>query len=335
MGRRYLIIKTSALGDVVQTLPTVGFLKEREPDCKIDWIVEKGAADLLRACPLLDRVIEVDTKKWRKKCYAPSSWKAFSEACRQLREHSYDAVFDLQGNVKSALWTFLCHSPVKVGLAKENIPEWPNLLTTNTKIALPEHLNIREDYLWILSQYFHVPLPLIPPAIPFVIDATDALEVDTLLQRATQPILLAPGSAWENKRLSKEQLEALVRTISQESTLFLAWGTSEEKALCESLMNGHPRAVVLPKLSLPALHLLMTKMTLVVSVDSLSLHLAAIAGVPTRSYFGPSLGEKYAPKGILHMHIQGECPYGKVFTKRCPILRTCETGACIKNITIT
>ncbi len=334
MGRRYLIIKTSALGDVVQALPTVGFLKELEPDCKIDWIVERGAADLLRACPLLDRVIEIDTKKWRKQFYKLSSWKALSEACSQLRDKNYDAVFDLQGNVKSAIWTFLCHSPVKVGLAKENIPEWPNLLTTNHKIALPEHLNIREDYLWILSQYFRVPLPLIPPAIPFVIDATDALEVESLLQRASAPILLAPGSAWENKRLSREQLEQLIQTLPSESTLFLAWGSAEERALCESLMDKHARAVVLPKLSLPALHFLMSKMTLVVSVDSLSLHLAAIAGVPTRSYFGPSLAEKYAPKGILHTHVQGECPYGKVFTKRCPILRSCETGACIKNINV-
>lgn len=332
MGRRYLIVKTSALGDVVQTLSVANFLKANDPDCTIDWVVERGASSLLKACPLLTDVIEVDTKSWRKHPFSSVTWKAFSTLRQQLQKHNYDIVFDLQGNTKSSLFTFLAHGVTKVGFDKNAVAEWPNLLVTNKRISPPTGLNICEDYLYIVSKALNKELPTALPPLPFIVDATDALTVDSLLQRAENPILLAPGSAWENKRLSKDQLVREINKLPPHSTLFLSWGSIEEHSLCESLLGHHPRAILLPKLSLPALHMLMSKMTLVMSMDSLPLHLAALAGVPTYSFFGPSSAEKYAPRGSQHRHIQGSCPYGKTFTKRCPILRTCPTGSCIKEI---
>jgi heptosyltransferase-1 len=77
----------------------------------------------------------------------------------------------------------------------------------------------------------------------------------------------------------------------------------------------------------------MSKMDLVVSVDSLALHLAGTTQTPTYSIFGSSLAKKYQPLGLIHESFQGACPYGKKFEKRCSILRTCSTGSCIKDLT--
>ena len=67
-------------------------------------------------------------------------------------------------------------------------------------------------------------------------------------------------------------------------------------------------------------------------MDSLPLHLAGTSGTATFSVFGASSAQKYKPLGIAHQAVQGVCPYGKVFERRCPVLRTCPTGLCIKSI---
>ncbi len=101
----------------------------------------------------------------------------------------------------------------------------------------------------------------------------------------------------------------------------------------KSLASSLKSAEVLPLLSLSLLQNWMRSMDLVIAMDSLPLHLAAEANVPTFSVFGPSFAAKYSPMGSKHVSIQGVCPYGQVFAKRCSILRTCKTGACMKNIT--
>jgi heptosyltransferase-1 len=77
----------------------------------------------------------------------------------------------------------------------------------------------------------------------------------------------------------------------------------------------------------------MDSVDLVVAMDSLPLHLAGTTKVKTFSVFGASLASKFKPAGKKHLTLQGHCPYGRVFEKRCPILRTCPTGACIRSLT--
>lgn len=335
MAKRYLIVKTSSLGDVVHCLPVVSYLKQLDPACSVDWIVEKGAAGLLQACTQIDRVIVVDTKRWRKSLFSKDAWHEFWEVRRQLQHVRYDVVFDLQGNSKSALWTFLSNADVKGGFGKKSVPEFLNRLVTNRKIELSEtsHLNIVQDYLWMTSHVLGMPMPEkeLPP-ISLTVGAKDAALVETLRGNGKKAILIAPGSAWENKRLSKAQLVILLEGQSREDSIFLAWGSDAELELCRSLAELHSNITVIPKLSLEALQCFMSKMDLVISMDSLSLHLAATTGVPTLSFFGPSNGAKFAPKGQQHRYIQGSCPYGETFPKRCRKLRSCPTGACIKNL---
>ena len=70
----------------------------------------------------------------------------------------------------------------------------------------------------------------------------------------------------------------------------------------------------------------------VISVDSAALHLCGTTTTPSFSLFGPSSALAYRPLGSKHDAFQGTCPYGTTFDKRCPSLRTCETGACLKEV---
>ena len=100
---RVLLVKLSSLGDVVHTLPAAMDLMRAHPQAHIDWVVEPAFASLVRLCPAVDRVIEMDLRRWRSAPWAASTraaWRAFRA---DLQQEPYDWVIDLQGLTKSAL----------------------------------------------------------------------------------------------------------------------------------------------------------------------------------------------------------------------------------------
>ena len=119
---RFLIVKTSAFGDVVQAYPVLHYLKSRFPEAQIDWVIEKKLASLVKAHPLVDTVIEIDAKHWKKRWWNPASVLAAFQFGRRIMQEKYDAVFDLQGNAKSGLVTFLCRAKAKVGFGWKTAP---------------------------------------------------------------------------------------------------------------------------------------------------------------------------------------------------------------------
>ncbi|MGE3954956.1 MAG: glycosyltransferase family 9 protein [Parachlamydiales bacterium] len=323
---RILIVKTSSLGDILHAFPILDAL----PSAQIDWVVERPFAELVSRHPLVHQTLTVDTKQWRK----GRSLKGFAEFCRTLRHTPYDWVFDLQGNCKSALFTLLARSKNKVGFGKETVPEWPNLLATKTRYNPPPGRNIRQDYLYLVSQALGIPDELPQRTTPLTVTAKERSQVDKLLAHPKlqqKRILVCPGSAWPNKRLP---LPALVTFCSRiDGGLIWLWGNDEERGLAHQLHQQFgTRSVVAPKLSLPALQHLMGQVDRIITMDSLPLHLAGLTSTHTTSFFGPSLAAKYAPLGDHHTPLQGTCPYNQTFTKRCPKLRSCPTGACMDSL---
>lgn len=342
---RVLIVKCSSLGDIIHAFPTIALLRHREPDCLIDWVVERPFADLLLAHPGIDNVLTVETKAWRKRLYHPSTWQQLFAAKMALSAHRYDLAFDLQGNTKSGLILSQVDAKRKVGFDRNSVAEWPNLLFTNCKVRANDSGTIGDEYLSVVAEELSIPiddLRLFSPKIELAVEEEEKELVDSLFFRPEsydRPILLiSPGSNWENKRMSRSSLQELVRKIHRERgdlAIIYSWGNDRERELCEALSREEPRKSLLsPKLRLPALQLLMRRASALFAMDSLPLHLAATTETATVSLFGPSSSKKYAPKGTLHRSIQGSCPYGKLFDKRCPILRHCATGACLKNIEV-
>src|SRR3990172_12925186 len=101
----FLIVKTSAIGDVVQTFPVLEYLRRKFPHAKIDWVVEEGIAPLLRAHPLLDEVIPIRSKAWTRSPLSFQTRTEFSAFVKKLRSTHYDYLFDLQGDTKSSVPT--------------------------------------------------------------------------------------------------------------------------------------------------------------------------------------------------------------------------------------
>lgn len=307
---KILIVKTSSLGDIIHVFPFLSALRKNNPDAQIDWLVEEPFASLLQSQSEISNVITISTKKWRKKW----EWKEIWSSIHRLRKTRYDVVYDLQGNTKSALFTFLAKAPVKYGFGSASVTEWPNLWVTNRKINPPAGRNIREDYLSFLNVKYE--------------------SAPSALSNQSDVVMVCPGSNWRNKQLPINTLEEFLKLTQPylNCRYLFMWGTEEEKQTAQYLQSQFPGSSLGDKLPFFELKKLMEQMKLVIAMDSLPLHLAGTTSTPTFCVFGPSSAQKYNPMGPQNKAVQGFCPYGQTFEKRCPILRTCSTGSCIRDL---
>lgn len=337
--RDILIVKMSSLGDLIHAFPVLEYLKQTIPEAQIDWVVEKPFAELVRAHPLVRQVLSVQTKKWRSQPLAMATWKEIVDFRRGLRQRRYDLVLDLQGNSKSAFVTASARSSFKAGFGYGSVPEWPNMLATNKRYHPPPGANIREDYLTIAQSALGNFSAVKNQGVKLHLAAHEQDQLKGILESLKGAeglkVMVCPGSNWPNKQLSQETLRSFLLCISAKFKvhfLFL-WGSKAEKELSEQLALSFPgHCMIVDKISLPAVQNLMAGVDLVIAMDSLPLHLAGTTATPTYSIFGASSAHKYKPVGERHEAFQGSCPYGQTFLKRCDQLRTCKTGACMKNL---
>ena len=326
-----LIVKTSSLGDIVQSFDVLDDLRCRFPSVSIDWAVEASFAPIVAAHPLVRRVIPLDLKRRR------HLWTAFKE----LRKEQYDLVFDLQGNCKSGAITLLARAKVKVGYSFQSVREWPNILATHVRFTISKQKNIRFYYLELIQRYFQTTGPQVSlnqTGVRFKIETEEKKKISQILSQAPAglKIMVCPGSKWINKQMKNETLAGFLQRIEQGygASFFLIWGGEAEQILCNEMAKQLHSAFVVEKLALPTWQNLMNEMDCVIAVDSSALHLCGTTATPSFSVFGPSASHIFKPIGRHHFTFQGVCPYGQVFEKTCPILRTCSTGACIREITV-
>ena len=332
---KVLIVKTSSLGDIIQTFPVVEYLKCVQKVSTIGWVVEQSALSLIASHPYVDIPLTIDSKKIRKS----SIYQIFSEIAaqrRRIRHTSFDIVFDLQGNTKSGVVTFFAQAPTKVGYGKNFVAEIPNFFATNTRFDPPLNLPVREEYLSIVQQYFHDEEPFTPQGVELLLNAIDknSLEQEMARWPEEKPVFcVAVGSAWKNKMCCKESFSIVLKKCFEHFHpyfIFIAGSAVELTQVCEWAQLFPQKSHVVYRPRLPVLQHIMAKATIVLSVDSLALHLAGTTHTPTFSFFGPSSPSKYVPMGSLHGFFHRACPLNVLFEKRCPYLRTCTSGECLK-----
>lgn len=329
----FLIVKTSAIGDVIQSLHVVELLKERFPSCAVDWVAEKGICPLLRAHPLIDNVLEVDTKCWRKNPL--TSLLSARSSIKRLRQTHYDALFDLQSNTKSALLTILARARKRVGYGWKVVKEKPNYLATNVHLPIHE-VNVRKKYGRLIEDFFGLEQREALKYVKLMISAEEEKRLEELSQLlpGRTKLMVCFGSNWENKKLSMKTLKEFLHLIPDEPAFLFIYGNPAEKGIAEDLEREFPmRGHAVGKMSLPLWQRLMWHVDAMLTMDSASLHLCATTPTPTFSLFGPSFAEAFKPLGDKHFAYQGSCPYGEKFDNRCSKLRSCRTGACLKQLT--
>ncbi len=181
---KILIIKPSALGDIVQALPVLTGLKRRWPEAEIDWIVNDTFAEILEGHPCLRKTILYPRRRWTSPKRIPEMWRWG----KRLRAEKYDMTIDLQGLFRSGLMTWAAKSPRRLGLlsAREGAQATYNEIIADSAISAAERYLTCLEHLDILVQ-------------PLDFQLTARAPLPEALKDFGPYIVLHPYSRWRTK----------------------------------------------------------------------------------------------------------------------------------------
>ncbi len=296
--RSLVIVKLSAIGDVLHGIPTAVALKRAFPNCTIGWIVEGRSADVLAGHPAIDHLFRLP-RGWLK------SPRQIASLRREVRCFRPDVTLDLQGLLKSGVAALLAGSPVRIGHAPPEAREL-SWLTSNRRVsAAAAHVVDRNVQLL-------APLGITAPEIGFDMPHWPVSRQRVAgwlgpLQQPTAPIVLNPGAGWASKRWPAARFAALAREVYQHQGVksLIVWGGAAEEATAREIVAGAGTAAILaPRTSLQDLGELFRLSPLVVSGDTGPLHLAAAVGTRCVGLFGPVPAERNGPYGPGHTVVE-------------------------------
>jgi heptosyltransferase-1 len=333
---RVLIVKMSALGDIIHALPVLDYLRRAAPGIEIDWVVEEPFREVLDGNPLISRIHTVRTKVWRKRPLALATIREIGALKRSLRERKYDLLFDIQGNLKSGLACLLSGVNDRIGFAREGLQEPVNLYFTTRQTPLRrQDYHITDQYLRVVSVPFGKDFAGMRLSTEIQTSAADDAEASTLLATLANGLVFFfhCGTTWPAKLWYHEGWVALGRAVMDtypDASILLSWGneTEREEALAIAAAIGSG-ARVIERYSLKGLAALLKKVDLVVGGDTGPVHLAATVGTPTVSFYRASDGRRSGPRGGQHAIVQAPLPCTACFQTSCD-----KDDACRKSITV-
>jgi ADP-heptose:LPS heptosyltransferase len=318
-GGRVLVIRLSALGDVLFALETVAALRRDRPDVAIDFLVEDRFAKLLDGHPQIDRVL-VYPRKHRLRIPG-SLWS--------LRRTAYDVALDLHGIQKSAMHMFACRARTKVGPAAPASREGATIsygLTVPMPTPPPHRAAIGHMLLAAIGLSGE-------PCAPTI--ATDAPPPELLEGLPRPRVLLHPGtSAFAAfKRWPGDRFAELARRLDGRGVgVVVGYGPGEQDLAAPALAAaGRSRAADGSQLGLAGLAGVMQQCDVVVAADTGPLHLGATVGARCVAIFGPKNPDRYGPRA--HGDVRHELVYHDVPCRPCK-RRTCATPQCVLGIDV-
>ncbi|MCX7816202.1 MAG: lipopolysaccharide heptosyltransferase II [Syntrophales bacterium] len=329
-----LIVKLSAIGDVVHTLPSLAALRKLYPEAYITWVVEEKAADLILDHPLLNRVVVSRRISWIENLKRGKVREVFREVStfvKILRDRRYDLIIDFHGLLKSSLIVMLSKGMRTLGYKslqelsglfyREKIPE------DLTKHAVDRYL----DFVAYLGGDVTEKKFLIPEKEVDIQHVEDLLRSSEALKNCNGFVAVNPFALWETKLWSEKKFAELCDRIYQELNrgIVLTGGYNDGPYLASIEKNMTSPVLNLGgKTTLRQLASLYRRADLVVSTDTGPMHIAAAVGTPVVALFGPTDPRRTGPYGTHHRVVRLNIPCSPCFLKKC------YNKACMSNLDV-
>jgi heptosyltransferase-1 len=303
---RILVVRLSAMGDIIHALPAITALRAANPDLHIGWLVEERWAELLcgrgsdrlaarsEAKPLVDSLHLANFKAWRKALLSDESWREMRDLRHEVRGMKYDLALDLQGAIRSAFAAQASGAALRVGPSEPR--EKPaSMFYTRQVDARGKH--VIEQALSMASDVAGQPLSYAQPVFP--IDAAAEAWADRMLQEidAQHFAIVNPGAGWGAKCWPAESFGAVARALQERGfSVVINHGPGEE-ALAEAVRESSGQVAIPVKCSVGELIALTRRASLFIGGDTGPMHLAAALRVPVAALFGPTRPERNGPYG--------------------------------------
>ena len=296
---RVLLVRLSAVGDCIQTMPLACAVCDAWPEAHLTWVVEKGAALLVANCDAVDRVIVLP------KGFARSA-RLLLALRRELRRDRYDLALDPQGLTKSGLVAWLSGAARRVGFARPQAREinpsfQTELINVETRHRITQYLELLRP-LGACSRTHQIRYGLT------ITQQAETAIADFIAQPALRGgfVAINPGAGWDSKRWPLERYAEVARDLAARGMRsVVTWGGPEEDAWAKTIVEqSHGAAIQAPRTSLTELAALLKHARLFVGSDTGPLHMAAALGVRCVALFGASSGIACGPFGPGHVILQ-------------------------------
>ena len=351
---RILLIKPSAFGDVVHTIPVLAKLRARYPQARIDWLIAPEIADLVRCHPALSHAILFDRRRYLR---FGRSWRAtadFLGLLYRLWRTRYELVIDLQGQLRSALLTLAAAAPVRIGFDRPRKEALQATLRRLGRTALPHgwtgcregaflaythHIRLPtldihaiDRYLWVAGL---LGLDAGPPDGTVYLPPEADAGADRLLAahglRDRPFALLVPGTVWPTKHWRADGFAEVGRHFRRAGLGVVLAGAPQDRARCQAVAAACPGACDLAgQTTLAELGALIRRAVVSVTNDSGSMHLAVALDRPVVSVFGPTDPVWIGPYGRPQAVVQAGVACAPCYFRR---LRQCPHGhACMEQV---
>ena len=353
---RILLIKPSALGDVVHTIPVLVKLRARYPNARIDWLITPENADIVRCHPALSNVVLFARRDFSKRGRRWRALVSFFDLLKQIRRAKYDLVIDMHGQLRSAFFALVSGAHVRIGFDRpikrgltvsaehdlRNVPShgWRGAregswIAYTHRVSIPTlDVHAIDRYLWVG--------PLLgfdddPPDLTIHLSSDTVHNVEQLLEEhGVTPdmplIILVPGTIWETKHWTIEGFAGVARQFLQDGFAVALAGTMRDQERCRQIAAAAPGACDLSGKTTPAeLAALIRRAEVAVTNDSGSMHVAASLAKPMVSIFGPTnpvhIGPYQRPESVVRVDLPcSPCNYRRL--SQCPF-----DHACMKQVT--
>jgi|GEM_PF-265987 len=312
--KKILILRPRAIGDVILTTPFIRTLKKEFPQAQIDYVVEEFVKPVLEGNPHISNIIILKRHKLKKE---PENIKAIKNKLKKsmpsvkiiedirfylkLIKERYDIVFDLWGNLRTALISFLTGAKYRVGFTFRFRKYFYNI-------------RVRPDIIPKYNANYHLDLLRAIGVEPdsdrteFYFNESDDEFIKNFLKNAgireNDAIIGLSGSgSWVTKRWFEEKFSKLADIILKEiknSKIIILWGPGE-KQMAEKIINGiesdKDRVFLAPETNLKQFGALIKNLTLLITNDGAASHIAVAVSTKSITIYGPTNPISWSPEG--------------------------------------
>ena len=316
---KILIIKPSALGDIVHTLPFLAAVRKTYPASEIHWVVARGLHTFLEGHPMINRLWILDKDRWKQISRFREIIPEINTFRRALAQEHFDISIDLSGLLRSGLITFAAGARYKLGFSDSD--EGSPFFYTH-KIEGGKQIHAIDRYLKLAaligcdtSQVSH-PMPPYPSDSPLL---------SSLPERFC---IIAPSAGKEANRWPADRFGELAAGLPLPSVVIS--NKADAEIVDEVVAASNGMAINLAgKTGLKELVALIARARFFISNDTGPMHIAAALGIPVFAIFGPANPIRTGPYGTIHTIIQEQLDCIPCYRQK-----PCKHWTCMQDITV-
>jgi heptosyltransferase I len=303
---RLLVVRLSAMGDIIHGMPAIAALRCAKPELQIGWLVEERWTELLCARdserlaarsdlkPLADWVHVAKFSSWRRAPFSDETWREIRSCRHQVRALKYKVTLDLQGAIRSAIAARSSGAAIRIGPSQPR--EGPARMFYTHAIDV-KGAHVIEHALSLASELAGQSLEYVQPSFP-VDPASEGWADHQFEMLDRKPLaILNPGAGWGAKCWPAESFGAVACALADRGMAVLVNHGPGEEALAEAVHKSSSGVTVPLKCSVGELIALTRRARLFIGGDTGPMHLAAALRVPVVALFGPTRPERNGPFG--------------------------------------